>query len=201
MTQYELGNTLGDAASSMIQDVFRAHQAKKRANKRLAAHRKMFAKLRVKREAKATAAVKEAQPNDEYKDEYPCTFTTVHDKPHALKVDCRLSSKIDFQVNAKTFELANLQTIITQVETLFQKVLDKLGAEYPQQVKDESYVNFYLDDTGDPNNGNTRISVNSKVQWEDWSAELIMAEVRKRAQSGKLLLLNQFTSITFQVVY
>ena len=70
-----------------------------------------------------------------------------------------------------------------------------------QQVKDDSVVSFYLDDTAAPNHGETQISVNTKELWADWNAEMIMAQIRKRAQSGKLILLNQYTSITFQIVY
>ena len=168
---------------------------RERALKRRAAKKTHYAAIDAK--VKPTPKPK---PAEEQNDEYPCTFTTTVREAHALAIDCRLSSKIDFQVNIKTFELDNLQTVITQVEEMWEQVLEKLASEY-QQVKDDSIVSFYLDDTAAPNHGETQISINTKELWADWSAEMIMVQIRKRAQSGKLILLNQYTSTTFQIVY
>lgn len=204
MTEHTFPNDLlHNAASSFIQDAVRMFLAKALAKKqvrRIKARRKFIEKYQKKLvkadEAAAAAAV--AAPKD---DEYPCTFTTIYDKPHGLKVDCRLFSDIDYQMNLKTFELEDLQTIIKQVKKLFQDVLDTLEKTYPEQVKDQSFVNFYLDDTATPNNGETKINIISKIQWEDWTAELIMREIKKRAQSSKLVRLNQYTSIKFVIIY
>ena len=197
-----------DEAKDIIDFAMRDWVARKRAKKRVerlrlrdralkrrAAKKKHYAAI----DAKVKPAPKPT-PVEEQKDEYPCTFTTTVSEAHALAIDCRLSSKIDFQVNIKTFELDNLQTVIAQVEELWEQVLEKLASEF-QQIKDDSVVSFYLDDTAAPNHGETQISVNTKELWADWSAEMIMAQIRKRAQSGKLILLNQYTSITFQIVY
>ena len=111
---------LHNAASSFIQDTVRMFLAKALAKKqvrRIKARRKFIEKYQKKLTVKAgeaAAAAAVAAP----KDEYPCTFTTIYDKPHGLKVDCRLFSDIDYQMNLKTFELEDLQTIIKQVKKL-----------------------------------------------------------------------------------
>ena len=120
-------------------------------------------------------------------------------KPSALVIDCKLSTEINLQANAWTFELENLDTIRDQVEELWEKVLAKLASEYQTQINGKDIVSFFLDDTASPNDGETQIKVITNERWEDWSAEMIMVQIRKKAQSGKLILLNKHTAITFQV--
>ena len=167
---------------------------RERALKRRAAKKKHYAAI----DAKVKPAPKPT-PVEEQKDEYPCTFTTTVNKPSALVIDCKLSSEINLQANAWTFELENLDTIRDQVEELWEKVLAKLASEYQTQINGKDIVSFFLDDTASPNDGETQIKVITNERWEDWSAEMIMVQIRKKAQSGKLILLNKHTAITFQV--
>ena len=165
---------------------------RQRALKRRAAKKKHYAAIDAKPKPKP-------KPVEEQKDEYPCSFTTTVHKPSALVIDCKLSSEIKLQANAWTFELENLDTIRDQVEELWEKVLAKLASDYQTHINGKDIVSFFLDDTASPNDGETQIKVITIERWQDWSAEMIMVQIRKKAQSGKLILLNQHTVITFQV--